>query len=189
MSSDKKTAELLVDRPKLITSVKNLLAIEKPKPDQHAVLELVGGELVISLADAQVTAPATGSWRGQARVWAHVLTAMSGSKGTGLWVPIWIKNEKIHIDKSAFPCLWLPGGPEGIRLAPDANLGDILALGETYPLQRLAAAGILPLIERALEKRNEAINAAAAALAPFGVRRETIVQAVDDAVSSRKTKP
>jgi hypothetical protein len=167
-------AKLEVDRKQLATALRLLTRHVKLAKAGEAILRFVGGDLVIQIGGARVSARATGRWPGEARLPGSYLLAAAKPLPASDPMPIRVEAKQLYIDRISLPCIWQRSGAAKIEIPIDATPQIFRRIAREHTREAIEASGIAKVLDAAFAKEKVLIQRAAAILAQLGVSEEEV---------------
>ncbi len=97
---------LSVSRGELVEALKMMAAFSRGKQGAETALAFASGQLTLKTGVIRKTAPADGTWDGEARVSSRWLFSLRTTLGDMEQVPFRIDGDRLHIGGYSAPCQW-----------------------------------------------------------------------------------
>lgn len=127
------------------------------------------GRLLIRVGGAEFAVPATGEWRGEARVSASLLRALAKVPPVQDPIIVQVNAGRLRIAGTSMTCHWQKPNTATVEVPLDLDLRGRLRLAFEHSDEQLQQAGVAPLVADARGEMEKCIADAAKALAPLGI--------------------
>lgn len=178
---------LTVTQSELLPALRTLSGVVEPTQASEAVLTYKDGLLTISLPGASVDVPAQGAWPGLVRFPGLFLLSLARVPPRGDPLNLKVTGGRFRISTSSVQC-----SVEEVKQKPnlevplDASLTTLVRVHLTNDYGDIERAGLLPLVQSAIERRDEFISEAAEILAPLEISADALKLFVNDYIVDRK---
>lgn len=178
---------LTVTQSELLPALRTLSGVVEPKQASEAVLTHKDGLLTISLPGASVDVPAQGTWPGLVRFPGLFLLSLARVPPRGDPLNLRVAGGRFRIATSSVQC-----SVEEVKQKPnldvplDASLTTLVRVFLTNDHGDIERAGLDPLVQSAIARRDELISEAAEILAPLEISGDALKLFVNDYIVDRK---
>lgn len=163
-------ASLRVERDKLLEGFRFLKKLAKPSPGEQAVFSFDGATLYIDVAGMGISAPAQGSWSGQARVNAIWVLCLAKAPPPGDPIILSVADGRIHLQTSSYACAWQGAWQSLIQLADSPDTATLMAVKLKYTEEQIRESGLEEPVAKATMLYGADVAAAAKLLKMYGVK-------------------
>lgn len=172
---------LTLETSDFVAAIRPMVKASKRSAASDVTFSYSRGDLVLSCAGVEVSAPASGDWHGTASTHKSVLGLLVKLKGKAMEVAF-TDDGRLHVGPMSFDARWLEGTSPQVDLALEPTLLQLLRLRFTHSDESLLAAGLLERVLRAERERDRHIESAAHRLEDLGDFRSAINTLVRDSV-------
>jgi hypothetical protein len=174
-----------VAHAELREALRTLRRFTKTRRPPEALLSFEKRALVIRLGGTTVRATAWGRWNGVARAPGHFLANFDRSLPDADPVAVRIRNGRLKIGASSFPCAWQEEVPEALRVPVDPGLLHLLRLPLEHRWEDIVRAGLGDVVEVAEARRDAVFERALRVLAPLEIEYRDLVECVEVKIRER----
>lgn len=178
----KQVAELQVDRDPLLAGLRLLVKQVKLAKAGEAIVSFDAEKLCVRIGGVEIKAPARGDWTGEARINGAYVAALAKLSPRSNPVCLQVKDGQVKLDGLSIPCRWQAAGKATIEIPMNASIADVLRLGIRHSDVTLERSGVLGVVTKARERRDERAAKAAELLGEFGVKFDDLMSLVDEAL-------
>lgn len=162
-------AYLEADRAFFLVELARLIKVLGRRKPGDALLSYRDGELTVRVGGAECMIPATGRWKGEARLSFAWLKAICKVPPPGNPIVIHVTAGRMHIGSSSIKCDWQAPTASTIDVTLNMGLVERLRLGLAHSEEDLRRSGLGPMVTEARDELDKIIAKALLPLAPFGV--------------------
>jgi hypothetical protein len=177
------TASAVVATRDLIAALRQLGLGGRSRPQPEASFEFRDAHLVASVQGVEVRIPATGRWRGVARVDARALRALVRVPPKAGNLEISYDNGRLYFGSWSVNAAWQDIAPPRVDLPINPDHVTLLGLAHAYNRIELENAGLWSAIAGARQEADALLKDAARLLAPLGIGNVALESLLAERVS------
>ena len=175
------SASLTVHSKQLRDGLKTATKLSREKKHAPVMFTFEDGRLHVVLESMTVSAEASGTWPGQARVAGSLLPLLYESIPPGEHLDVLVQQGRLTIGESSVPCVWEPPFRR-IQLPAGAPLWAVLALRQQFTADDIRRSGLEETVEQAEAERDDRISQAVEILGALGITDEQLRELFDQRV-------